>query len=123
MLIATKPELPAEAREREMRAIRPIFRDEAAAGHALGNRCLELEQCLGWFDLREEDACALEGAQACKLQMEGRECQFREFAHNEWDCEFGNLSQEDQGEVDVFGWGAARLGKLDRLCEADEGMN
>ena len=48
--------------------------------------------------------------------------EFGEFTFDGWEFGFGDLSQEDEGQVEVFGGGRATLGKLDGLCEAVEGL-
>ena len=47
-----------------VRAVFRVFRGEAAAGHAGGHLCLEMEERSGGFDLCDEDACSREGVQA-----------------------------------------------------------
>jgi len=41
-----------------------VFRGEAAAGHAGGYLCLEMEERAGGFDLCNKDACSRKGVQA-----------------------------------------------------------
>jgi hypothetical protein len=48
--------------------------------------------------------------------------EFEELLFDGWKFGFGDLSQEDQGEVKVFGCGAAAFGEFDGLCKAGEGL-
>ena len=47
--------------------VRTVFWSEAAAGHAGGYLCLEMEERAGGLDLSEEDACSRKGVQGGEL--------------------------------------------------------
>jgi hypothetical protein len=62
------------------------------------------------FDFSDEYAGSREGVQAGEFQGERREGEFGEFTFDVWERRFGDLSEEDQSEVEVFGRGSASFG-------------
>jgi len=81
-----------------------------------------MEKRAGGFDLCDEDARSLEGVQGSEFYLKRREGQFGEFVFDGWELGFGDFSEEDEGEVEVFGRGWAAFGELDGLCAASEGL-
>jgi hypothetical protein len=81
-----------------------------------------MKKCARGFDLSEENACSREGVQAGEFELQGREGEFGELVFDTRERGFGDLPQEDQSQVDVFGDGAAGFGEFDCLREACEGL-
>ena len=118
-------ERSVEAGESDVRVVRAgfgVLRGEAAAGHVGGYGCLEMEKRAGGLDFCDEDACSWEGVQAGESYLKRREVKFGELVFDGREAGFGNLSQEDESEVEVFGRGAAAFGELDCLGATREGL-